>query len=153
MRPSLLGPQRRDVLPGVGEDARRHGAAERVRDVRDAEQLGDQRRGELALLVHEQVGPPPRATGSRSSSIGGVRASAEQPREHERRPAPPAAARRPRRSSGAPRPAAPRCSPAGTVSMPAAATRGQASAAVAHSTSCPAASSALASGTIGRTCP
>ena len=71
----VLGPHRREPLAGLGQVPGRHSTAEGMGQAGHPEDGADQRRGELAVLVDEQVGPPSRAIGSRSAAIGGVSAA------------------------------------------------------------------------------
>ena len=68
--PTLLGPQRRDTLRGVGEDVRRYGAAESVRDVRYADELATSGAASSPFSCTTRSGRHRRATGSRSCTIG-----------------------------------------------------------------------------------
>ena len=81
----VLTPQPRQPPPGVVEDRRRHRRAEGVRDAGDVQGRGDERGGQLRVLVDEQVGAP--LAGERQQ-VGHHRRGqglAEHPREDERR--------------------------------------------------------------------
>jgi hypothetical protein len=128
-------------------------AAERVADVRHPDEVADERGGELPHLVNEQVGPP-------------LACQRQQVRDHRRYPV---AGEQPREDLASallgldvadvpedlhPQPVGLRTGQARRAdARPAAVTSVRASSPRAHSTSCPAARAARASGTIGSTCP